>query len=95
MIDVIVTRHPALTEYLVKIGLAAPGTPVIDHVSDPSVLDGRHVAGVLPLHLASRAASVTEIPLRLTPEDRGKELSLDELVARAGTAVTYTVRRIP
>lgn len=46
---------------------------------------------VLPLSLAAQAESVTEIPLALTPDLRGKELDLATLLRVAGEAVTYTV----
>ena len=43
------------------------------------------------MHLAVLTASVTEIPLTLTPEMRGKELSLEEVCNVAGDPVTYVV----
>lgn len=96
METVIVTRHPALVEYLDEQGIAPTRTPtgtlVLAHVADPAAIRGKHVIGVLPLHLAAQAAQVTEVPLRLDAADRGRELSLDELRDRAGTPVTYRVR---
>lgn len=91
-IDLVVTRHPALLTLLTERGIATPGTPVVEHVVDASVLDGQHVAGVLPLTLAARCASVTEIPLTLRADQRGRELGLGELRAAAGEPTTYTVR---
>jgi hypothetical protein len=94
MDTVIVTRHTALVELLVERQLVAPGVPVIKHAREIDVED-RHVIGVLPLRLAARAACVTEIPLVLSEEQRGRELSLDELRQVAGSAVTYRVQVIP
>ena len=87
---VVVTRHQALVEYLIELGLITPETPVISHVS-PGEVQGKDVIGVLPLSLAKFARSVTEIPLALSPEDRGKELSIERLREIAGKPLTYTV----
>src|SRR5690606_40833545 len=86
----IVTRHAALVDYLRELGVD-DSTPVKSHVSADDVR-GRHVCGVLPMHLAAEAASVTEIPLALTPEDRGQELSIDRIREIAGDPRTYFVR---
>lgn len=90
---VVVTRHPALVALLVEKGLVPEGTPVIDHAT-PEDVAGKHVYGVLPLSLAAKAALVTEIPLKLTLEQRGKELTLDELRQCAGTPTTYRVEEV-
>lgn len=92
METIVVTRHAALVGLLIERGLVAEGTPVISHAT-PEQIEGRHVIGVLPLSLASIAASVTEIPIALTPELRGQELDLETLRRIAGEAVTYTVTR--
>ena len=87
---VIVTRHPALVELLKERGLIESSCRVIDHANVEDVR-GQDVIGILPLSLAALARSVTEIPLALTPEMRGKELDLKTLRTIAGPAVTYTV----
>lgn len=89
---VVVTRHPALVEYLREIGVIASECDVISHATAEDVR-GKHVIGVLPNHLACEAESLTEVPLALSPEQRGKELSLEEIRAAAAPAVTYNVRR--
>lgn len=89
----VVTRHPALIDYLVEIKLIPAGTPHLTHAT-PEQLQGRHVIGVLPLHLAACCDRVTEIPLTLPPELRGRELTLDEVRRYAGAPVTYQVRRV-
>ena len=58
--DLVVTHHTALCEYLRERGVIDATVPVLAHVSDPSVLDGKHVIGVLPISLSYRCASVTE-----------------------------------
>lgn len=78
-VDLVVTRHPALAEYLREQGLVASEVPVVAHVTDPSILDGKVVAGVLPLFLAGRCKAVVEVQLDIPVELRGKELSLDQM----------------
>jgi len=88
---VVVTRHDALVALLRERGIIqGDDVTVLAHASADDVR-GRHVIGVLPLSLAALAASVTEIPLSLTPDMRGRELGLDELRGIAGQAVTYQV----
>jgi hypothetical protein len=75
--------------------LSPARTPVVEHASADDVR-GKHVIGVLPLHLAALADSVTEVPIRMTIEDRqaaqAGDLPLERLREIAGEAVTYTVR---
>ncbi|GIV35249.1 MAG: hypothetical protein KatS3mg031_2784 [Chitinophagales bacterium] len=87
---IVVTRHQGLVDYLLEIGLITPDTPVLSHASADDVR-GRHVIGVLPLHLAALAERVTEVPLALTPEDRGKDLPVERVREIAGSPVTYQV----
>ena len=91
---VIVTRHPALVEYLRELGKVKGDVKVISHVSDPKQIEGKHVIGVLPLHLAALAAKVTVIPLIVPPEKRGKELTLEEVYEYAGAPRTFEVREV-
>lgn len=95
MDTVIVTRHPALVDLLVERGLIteADRARVIEHATAADVR-GRRVIGVLPLHLACEAARVVEVPLAVRPDQRGRELSLDELREIAGPAVEYSICRV-
>jgi putative CRISPR-associated protein (TIGR02620 family) len=93
MIDVIVTRHSGLVEYLKEIELADNFTAVISHATPENVV-GRDVCGVLPHSLSCLTNSFTEVPLALPAELRGKELSLEEVRQYAGKPVTYQVRRV-
>lgn len=93
MDTIIITRHPALLQLLEERGLVPAGTPVLAHATTADV-EGRHVIGVLPLSLAVHAASVTEIPLALPPELRGRELGIGSLRQYAGDPVTYRVTRV-
>lgn len=77
-IDLIVTRHPALKDYLIERGVADVSTPVLPHAGIDDV-QGKAVAGVLPLHLAAACGSLTTVELALPLEMRGKELSLEDM----------------
>lgn len=92
-IDLVVTRHPSLVDYLKELGLADETTQVVEHAT-PEMIQGKHVAGVLPHNLSCLCESFTEIPLSLTPEMRGKELDLATLRRIAGEPVTYKVVKI-
>ncbi len=92
-IDLIVTRHPGLVEYLRELNIVSDDVEVITHAT-PEAVTGRHVCGVLPHSLSCLTASFTEIPLRLTPELRGVELDLETLRGIAGQPVTYKVEVI-
>lgn len=90
---VVVTRHPALVEYLTELGVVPAGTEVVTHTTAEQVR-GRHVFGVLPLHLAAEAASVTEVTLHVPAELRGVELTLEQVRQFAGPLVEYKVSRV-
>lgn len=85
---VVVTRHPALVEYLREIGVKIE--KVIDRAT-PEEVRGRHVYGVLPLHLAAEARLVTTVPLDVPAELRGQELTLEQVRQFAGAPRTYEV----
>ncbi len=88
---VVITRHQALVAYLREIGLISPTDNVLSYAAAEDVR-GRDVIGVLPLRLAALAASITEVPLRVPPAARGRELSLDDVRRLAGEPVRYVVR---
>ena len=92
-IDLIVTRHPGLVEYLQEIGLAGSSTEVISHAS-PEAVAGKNVCGVLPHSLSCLCESFTEVPLILPAELRGSELTLEQVRQYARPAVTYKVREV-
>lgn len=91
---VVVTRHPALVEYLTELGVVPAGTEVVAHATAEQVR-GRHVFGVLPLHLAAEARRVTEVPLHVPAELRGVELTLAQVRRFAGPLTSYVVFRSP
>lgn len=93
MIDIIVTRHPALKSFLVEKGVATQDTPCVPHAC-PADVQGKHVAGVLPLHLAALCASFTTVELALPLELRGRELSLADMQMYCKGLRTYRVQAL-
>ena len=93
MIDLIVTRHPAMKAFLIEEGVAVADTPCVPHAW-PADVQGRHVAGVLPLHLAALCASVTTVELALPLELRGRELSLEDMRRYCKGLRTYRVQAL-
>ena len=91
-VDVIVTRHPALRAFLAERGITADR--VIDHATAEDVR-GRRVAGVLPIPLAAKCASVVWVELRLRPQDRGVELDLDAMRERVVAVREFSVTELP
>ena len=89
-IEVVVTRHPALVEYLRELGLVNQDIRILKHAT-PEDVRGKHVAGVLPHSLSSLCASFTEIPLTLPQELRSVELSVSQIREFAGSPVIYIV----
>lgn len=89
-LDLVVTRHPALVEYLKEIGLADNQTKVVNHVTSDQVRN-KHVCGVLPHSLSCLTRSFTEVPLAVPAELRGQELTLEQVREFAGEPVTYRV----
>jgi len=90
MFDIVVTRHPALVAFLREEGLVDDRTPVVTHATAETVA-GKHVIGVLPYFLAAEAASFTEATLRLPPELRGQELTVDQVREHLAGLTTYRV----
>lgn len=75
---VIITRHQGLVEFLRVHYPELAQAKVIAHASVDDVLN-KNVWGVLPLHLASLAETVTTVNLNLPPELRGVELTLEDI----------------
>jgi len=87
---VVVTRHKALIEYLVETGMVSPDVPVFEHAAE-EVVKGKHVIGVLPIHLAALCEKYTNIGLSVPADKRGQELSLDEVREFATEPTTYRI----
>jgi len=93
MKQIIVTRHPALIEYLKNNNYVNDD---VEHISHANIedIEGAHVFGILPLWLASYCDRLTEVQLRLPPEKRGVELSIKDIEFYAVKPRTYTIREI-
>jgi hypothetical protein len=89
-IDLVVTKHPGLVEYLREIGLADAETKVISHASAEDVR-GKRVCGVLPHSLSCLCETFTEVPLSLPQELRGAELTIEQVRQYAGPPTTCRV----
>ena len=90
----VITRHKALVDYLLDKDIIKEGEYKLIEHADYKDVEGQDVIGVLPLQLASYAKSVTEVPLKLTPEMRGKELTFEEVEKVAEKPVQYIVREV-
>lgn len=90
---VVITRHRALVEYLRERGLVGADDRVIEHAIVEDVR-GKHAIGVMPLWLAAETWRVTEVTLRVPPEIRGRELTLEEVRQFVAGISTYEVRRV-
>lgn len=88
---VLVTRHEALVEYFKELGIKFD--KVISHATEGDVR-GNDVYGILPLHLASLANTVTTVDMNLPAEMRGKELSLEDIEKYFTGMSTYQVKKI-
>mgnify|MGYP001042391799 FL=1 len=93
-IEVVVTRHQGLVQYLREAGIIDGSVRVVAHAT-PENVRGRHVLGVLPHSLSCLCESFTEVPLNLPADMRGKELTAEDVRQFAGQPVTYTVRVVP
>jgi len=94
MKQLVVTRHPALLEYLKVNGYVVKDVEHLNHATVEDV-EGKHVFGILPLWLACKCAKLTEVQLRLPPEKRGKELSLKDIEFHAiKQPKTYIIREV-
>ena len=92
--QLIVTRHKSLVSYLIDKNIIKEGEYKLIEHADYKDVEGQNVIGVLPLQLASYAKSITEVPLKLTSQMRGKELTFDEVEKIAEEPVQYIVREV-
>jgi hypothetical protein len=90
---IIVTRHAATIDFVRASLPEFADAPVIDHVDDPSAIYRKHVAGVLPLTLAARCASVyvVEFPALARGSRDGRDMSAEEMRAAGARIVRYRV----
>lgn len=94
MATIIVTRHAGLVQYLKAKGLAPEDAVVKEHVLPNDVIDN-DVIGVLPLWLAHLAKTMTVVDLKLPPELRGAELTMEQVAQYASDISRYQVKLLP
>jgi len=92
-IDIVITRHKGLVDYLIEEGIISPQTNVVAHAT-PELVRGKNVLGVLPHSLSCLCRTFTEIPLALPQELRGKELTREDVRRYAGKPATYVVKKL-
>ena len=90
---VVVTRHAGLLPVLIEHGIVPADVPVVAHATAADV-SGRHVVGVLPLHLAACVAKVTEVTLAIPADLRGIELDAAQVRAFMKGISTYKVEKL-
>lgn len=91
MDTIVVTRHPALVEYLKERGVIDNDVEVVDHAT-AEIVKGKHVIGVLPTHLAALTGKYTNVGLNVPKELRGEELTLEQVRQYASTPTDYEIR---
>lgn len=93
MEKLVVTRYPALVQYMKNIGLIDKDTKHISHANIKDV-KGKHVLGVLPYWLAAHCGKFTEIQLRVPSDRKGKELTLEEVEFYSLEPKTYEINEV-
>lgn len=86
----VVTRHPALIEYLREIGLVTGEIEVLPR-AQPHDVAGRVVYGVLPYHLAACAEVLIYIPMFAPAWLQGKDFTIEQIRQYAGRPIEYKV----
>lgn len=100
MATFIISRHKAAAEFLAEQGFG--GAEVVEQADDrfwARVKPGDLIVGTLPVHLAARAFLATWNPfgfldLDVPPEARGKELSVEDMLAYGASVKWYSVTEI-
>lgn len=91
--NVIITRHAALVTVLRELVPELADCEVIAQAT-PDQISGKHVYGVLPMHLAALAECVTTVTLNTPAELRGTELSVEQVKSFMGPLATYRVEKL-
>ena len=90
---VVVTRHASLVEFLKEEGIIPGDVPMVSHATADTVR-GKHVIGVLPLHLAALADRLTTLDIATPAELRGQELGVKDLRLYYRGFSTYYVEKL-
>ncbi|GIX28419.1 MAG: hypothetical protein KatS3mg123_2300 [Burkholderiales bacterium] len=91
-----VSRHPGAVEWARRQGIRVDR--LVDHLEIDQVQESDVVIGTLPVHLAAavsaRGARFLNLSLDLPPDERGKELSTDDLERFGARLEEYRLERI-
>lgn len=91
-----VTRHPGAVEWARRQGIQVDR--LVDHLEIDQVQESDVVIGTLPVHLAAavsaRGARFLNLSLDLPPDERGKELSTDDLERFGARLEEYRLERV-
>lgn len=92
-----VSRHPGALDWMLHSGVTFDRH--VAHLDTESVAAGDTVIGSLPVNLAAevcaRGAEYWNLSLRLIAQDRGRELSAEEMQSYDATLEHYDVRKLP
>lgn len=92
-----VSRHPGALTWARQNGIAFDCH--VAHLDPEKIGAGDTVIGSLPVNLAAevcaRGAKYWNLSLRLAEQDRGQELSAEELQAYNTTMEHYEIRKLP
>ena len=89
---IIVSRHPAAVEFILRASGLPEETPVVATATVTDVAD-RIVYGNLPLHLAAMARVVVAVEFSGQPP-RGAEYTADDMVAAGARLQLYFVNAV-
>lgn len=89
---VIVSRHQAAIDFIRANDARFLAAPVITGNATPADVSGRHVAGNLPLSLASICVEVVAVEFTGNPP-RGAEYTAADMVAAGARLESYVVKR--
>lgn len=92
-----VSRHPGAVEWARRNDVAFDRH--VEHLDTAHIAGGDTVIGSLPVNLAAdictRGAEYWNLSLRLTPQDRGRELSAEDLQRYGASIERYDIRKMP
>lgn len=92
-----VSRHPGAVDWARRQGIAYDRH--IAHLAVEDIASGDIVIGSLPVNLAAevcvRGAEYWNLSLRLASQDRGRELTAEQLLSYNATIERYEIRKLP
>lgn len=90
----VVTRHPAMEQFLLTKGIIQPGKYIVAEHANPKMVMDRDVIGNIPLWLAAYCNSITTVNIVTPRNRRGCELSLDEMEEYFEGVHRYVVKEL-